>query len=81
MSDAVSRERVASILDSEFGDRVYTVEANGTVWVSGMNAYCASVGRRMAKTLAHAHDIPAGLVYDDDAVQHGGVQFHWGEVA
>jgi hypothetical protein len=73
-------ERVAEILDKEFGDRVYSVE-DDVVWVSGMNPGCASLARRMAKTLAHGYDIPAGLVYDDDAARFGGVQFNWGESA
>jgi len=73
-------ERVEQILDEEFGDRVYVVE-DDVVWVSGMNAGCVSLARMMAKTLAHGHDIPASLVYDDDAARFGGVQFNYGEAA
>lgn len=73
-------ERIERILTEEFGDRVFTVE-DGVVWVSGMNAGCESLARRMAETLVHSHDIPAGLVYDDDAARFGGVQFNWGEHA
>jgi len=72
--------RVEKILTDEFGDRVFSVE-DGIVWVSGMNAHCASIARRMAKTLAHGHDIPASLVYDDRAARFGGVQFNYGENA
>jgi len=35
----------------------------------------------MARDLAYSHDIPTSLVYDDDAVAFGGVQFNWGEAA
>lgn len=73
-------EHVQELLTEEYGDRIFTVEQD-TVWVSGMNADCVTVARRMAQTLAHVHDIPAGLVYEDDAVAHGGVQFNWGEAA
>lgn len=70
------RNRVASILAEEYGDRVYSVE-DGLVWVSGMNAQCPQVASRMARSLAHAHDIPTGLVHDDDAARFGGVQFRF----
>lgn len=73
-------ERVEQLLDDVHGDRVYTVEDGEdgpVVWVSGMNARCPAVARRMARTLT-THGIPAGLVYDDDAVQNGGVQFNVG---
>jgi len=73
-------DRVEQILDEHYGDRVYSVE-DGVVWVSGINANCASIARRMAKDLAHGYDIPAGLVYDDGAARFGGVQFNWGESA
>lgn len=73
-------DRVATILDREFGDRVYSVE-DGVVWVSGMNSGCTSIARRMATTLAHGHDIPTGLVVDDGAARFGGVQFNWGDAA
>jgi len=72
--------RIAELLEEEFGDRVYSVE-DGVVWVSGMNSQCPSVARRMARYLAYSHDIPTSLVYDDDAVAFGGVQFNWGEAA
>jgi hypothetical protein len=78
MTDGI--ERVREILDDEFGDHVFNVE-DGVVWVSGMNSHCGVVASSMAKTLAHGHDIPAGLVYDDDAARFGGVQFNWGESA
>lgn len=83
MSDVESSDdtdQIAEILGREFGDRVYSVE-NGVVWVSGMNSGCKSLAQRMAKTLAHGHDIPAGLVYDDGATRFGGVQFNWGDSA
>lgn len=70
---------VEQILDEHFGDRVYTVE-DGVVWVSGMNANCKHLAERMAATLVHA-DIPASLVYDDGAIEHGGVEFRYGEMA
>lgn len=72
--------RVEDILNRQFGDRVYSVE-DGVVWVSGMNSSCYSVARRMAMTLVHGHDIPASLVYEDNAARFGGVQFNWGESA
>ena len=70
---------VERILEDEFESRVFSVE-EGIVWVSGMNVNppCPSLARRMANTLVHTHDIPCGLVYDDDAVRFGGVQFNWG---
>lgn len=71
---------VEAILDDVHGDSVFVV-GDGVVWVSGMNQQCATVARRMARTLACHHDIPCGLVYADDAVRHGGVRFNWGEVA
>ena len=74
------KERVEQTLEEQFSDRVYTVE-DGVVWVSGMNAHCKSVAGRMAKELAWGHDIPTGLVYDDDAKRFGGVQFNFGENA
>ncbi|EMA01804.1 hypothetical protein C437_15331 [Haloarcula vallismortis ATCC 29715] len=81
MNAAVSdREEVSEILSREFNDRIYTVE-DDVIWVSGTNAHCATVARKMARMLAHCHDIPTSLVYDDDAVAHGGVQFNWGESA
>lgn len=70
--------QVRDILDEEFPDRVFSVE-EGVVWVSGMNANCGTVARRMADTLV-AYDISCGLVYDDDAARFGGVQFNWGGV-
>ena len=70
------KDRVAELLDDVHGDRVYAVE-DGIVWVSGMNARCPTVARRMARTLVK-HGVPCGLVYDDDAVRHGGVQFNFG---
>lgn len=73
-------EDVEELLDDGFGDRIYTVE-DDTVWVSGMNANCTSVARQMARTLAHDHDIPTSLVYDDGAARFGGVQFNWGPAA
>lgn len=72
--------RIEEILEREFGDRVYTVE-DGVVWVSGMNSGCSRIANQMAKTLAHGYDVPAGLVYDDDAVRFGGLQFNYGENA
>lgn len=79
MRDSSSREEVEEILAEEFGDRVYTVE-DELIWVSGMNASCPTVARRMARTLV-AHDVPAGLVHDDNATAFGGVQFNWGDLA
>lgn len=76
----MSRETVEQILSEEFDGRVFSVE-EGVVWVSGMNASCTSVASRMAKTLAHGHDIPTSLVYDDDATQFGGVEFRYGGAA
>lgn len=72
--------RVTEILDEYYGDRVYSVE-DGTVWVSGMNANCGMLARRMAKELAHGHDIPTSLVHDDDAARFGGLEFRWGDSA
>ena len=46
-----------------------------------MNSSCSSIARRMARTLAHTHDVPTSLVYDDGADRFGGVQFNWGESA
>lgn len=82
MSDqsATDSEQIEEVLNEHYGDRIYSVE-DGVVWVSGMNASCGSVARRMAKDLAHGHDIPTSLVYDDDAARFGGVQFNWGESA
>lgn len=67
--------QVKEILEAEYSERVYEVE-DGVVWVSGMNSSCSFVAESMAKTLM-AHDIPCGLVYDDDATQLGGVQFNY----
>lgn len=75
----MNRESVKDLLDSSFGDRIYSVEED-VVWVSGMNAHCSSVARRMARTLVE-HGIPASLVYDDEAVAFGGVEFRYGEHA
>lgn len=75
-----SIEQIEATLQDEYGDRVFSVE-DGVVWVSGMNSSCKSVARRMARTLAHGHDIPTSLVYDDDADRFGGVQFNWGKNA
>ena len=72
------KNRVENLLDDVHGDRVYAVE-DGQVWVSGMNARCPAVARRMTRTLVK-HGVPCGLVYDDDAVQFGGVQFNFGPV-
>jgi hypothetical protein len=70
------KDRVESLLNDVHGDRVFAVE-DGVVWVSGMNARCPTVARRMAKTLVK-DGIPCGLVYEDDAVRFGGVQFNFG---
>lgn len=70
-------KQVKSLLDQHFSDRVYSVE-DGVVWVSGMNANCPHVASKMARTLTYTHDIPTGLVYDDDADMFGGVQFNYG---
>jgi len=78
-SPTADDEEVEQILESEFGDRVWVVEED-VVWVSGMNPHCPSVAEAMAKTLVQ-NDVPAGLVYDDGAMAHGGVQFNWGEAA
>lgn len=72
--------QVEEILDEHYGDRVYAVEED-VVWVSGMNANCGMLARRMAKELVHGHDIPTSLVHDDDAVQFGGLHFRWGDSA
>lgn len=37
--------------------------------------------RRMARELAHGHDIPTSLVHPDDAVEFGGVRFNYGDNA
>lgn len=71
--------RVEDILDGEYGDAIYTVEA-GTVWVSGMNEAHSHVANAMAETLV-AHDIPTSLVRQDDAVEHNGSVFRYGEDA
>ena len=71
------KERIGEHLEAHFEDRVYSVE-DGVVWVSGMNANCGSLARRMAKEIVHGLDIPCSLVYDDDAVQFGGVEFRYG---
>lgn len=73
------RDRAEKLLRDLYSDRVFSVE-DGIVWVSGMNENCRFVARSMAETLVK-HDIPAGLVHDDDAVDHGGVQFRYGENA
>lgn len=73
----MNRNTVQEIVDEQFPDSVVSVE-DGVVWVSGMNANCASVARRMAKELAHGHDIPCSLIYDDGATRFGGVQFRYG---
>jgi len=73
------RTEVEELLNDVHADRVFSVEED-VVWVSGMNAGSPRVARKMARTLVK-HDIPAGLVYDDDAVQHGGVQFNYGDAA
>lgn len=72
----LNHETVERILEEQHGDRVFSVE-DGVVWVSGMNASCPSVARRMAHTLL-SQGFACGLVYDDGAVQHGGVQFNYG---
>jgi hypothetical protein len=71
------RETIADILSREFNDRIYSVE-DGVVWVSGANAQSPAAARKMARMLAHCYDIPTSLIYDDDAAEHGGVQFNWG---
>jgi len=78
--DDAELQRVEDILKERFDDRVFSVE-DDVVWVSGINSDCVRVARQMAQTLAHGHDIPAGLVHDDGAVKFGGVQFNWGESA
>lgn len=74
-----TEQRVRETLEDCFGDRVYAV-ADGHVWVSGMNAHCRTVARRMASELASV-GVPCGLVYDDGAAQFGGVQFNYGTAA
>jgi hypothetical protein len=71
--------RVEELLNEYYEDRVFVVETD-MVWVSGMNAHCASLARRMERVLVE-NDIPCGLVHDDGAVKFGGVQFNWGEAA
>lgn len=78
MRDSESDE-VERLLERDYSDRVYVVE-DCVVWVSGMNAGCPSVANSMAKTLM-TNDIPASLVYDDDAVAFGGVEFRYGRSA
>lgn len=73
------REEVRELLENVHADRVFSVEED-VVWVSGMNAGCPRVARKMARTLVK-HGIPAGLVYDGGAVRFGGVQFNYGEAA
>lgn len=72
----MDRETVSDLLEDTHGDRVYVVE-DGEVWVSGMNAHSPTVARRMAQTLV-THDIPASLVYDDEAARNSGVKFRYG---
>ena len=77
---SADRETVHSILDAEFPDRIFAVEGD-VVWVSGMNQNCSFYAHSMAEHLAREHDISTGLVHDDDALCHGGVQFNWGDDA
>lgn len=70
---------VRELLDELHPDRVFSV-GDDTVWVSGMNANCTSVAETLAQTLVR-HDIPCGLVHDDNAEHFGGVQFTYGEAA
>lgn len=79
MRASVDSDEVEELLEDVHEGCVFSVE-DGLVWVSGMNARCPSVARRMAETLVK-HDIPAGLVHDDDAVRFGGVQFRYGNAA
>lgn len=72
----LDRKEVEDLLNDVHGDRVFAVEED-VIWVSGMNASCGRVARRMARTLTK-HGIPAGLVYDDDFDVNGGVQFNYG---
>ncbi len=69
-------ERVEQILNDHYGDRVFTVTEN-TVWVSGINQNCRTVAESMAQELT-SHDIPVGLIFDDDAVRFSGVEFRFG---
>lgn len=71
---------VEELLRERYEGRVFEVE-DDSVWVSGMNANCPSLARRMARELAHEHDIPTSLVFDDGAARFGGVQFNWGQSA
>lgn len=67
---------VTALLRDVHRDEVYAVE-DDVVWVSGMNANCHGVARRLARTLIK-EDIPCSLIYDDDADQFGGVVFRYG---
>lgn len=72
-------QNAKELLEDVHSERVFAVEED-VVWVSGMNANCRHVARKMAQTLVK-HNIPAGLVYDDNAVRNGGVQFNYGDAA
>lgn len=78
-NDNSYRIETEELLNDVHADCVFVVE-DAHVWVSGMNAHCTDVAKRMAKTLS-IHGVPTGLVYDDEAVANGGVQFNYGESA
>lgn len=68
-------DRVQTILDFEFPDRVFVVE-DDRVWVSGMNETAKPLAERMTEELI-ARDIACGLVKDDEAARFGGVEFRF----
>ena len=61
---------VRQLVEATFPDRVLSIEQDG-VWVSGMNANCASVARRIAGLL-ESEGYVVDMVRDDDAVRFGG---------
>lgn len=75
----MSKTTVKNVLKNRFDNRVYAVE-DDKVWVSGMNAKCATTARLMASELAR-NGIPTGQVHDDGAARFGGVQFRYGDNA
>ena len=72
-------QEAEKILKTVYSDRIFSVE-DDVVWVSGMNHNCRSIANSMAKTLSN-NDIPAGIVYEDNAELNGGVQFNYGNSA
>lgn len=69
------REYVRSLLDEEFGDRVFDVGPD-LVWVSGMNSSARLIAREMSDTLDN-YGIQTGPVHDDRASEFGGYEFRY----